>query len=206
MMSRFLRSDRTARFGLDLRHALLSTLLVLVLPASTLLGVQPMPPYSQYPCATWTQNCQGNNVTHDLQIKVAERSSRSSCSATDPYGNCYNSFQGRSCPSSSQWCQFPPAPDSMDPQILAITHSAAGTGDIQLDVEYDFPNNYCQTWDPPATWPNLYYHNTLLSIDGESWSSPTVRARPLEAHHRLLSDTRDTPGPYHQGRALVQRC
>jgi YD repeat-containing protein len=34
-----------------------------------------------------------------------------------------------------------------------------GTLQLELDIEYNFPNNYCQTWDPPDTWP----------IDGFGW-------------------------------------
>ena len=36
---------------------------------------------------------------------------------------------------------------------------------MQFSVEYDFPNNYCQTWAPPDTWPiPSPSHQTRLQI------------------------------------------
>lgn len=131
-----------------------------------------MPPYSQYPCPTSTTNCAGGSAQTDLQVKVSARSTRSSCGSTDPFGNCFGNFQGRTCPGSSQWCQSPAPPADMGPRILGISHSFPSTGLVQLDVEYDFPNNYCQTWDPPASWPIPYYHNTILEVV----NGPTSRA------------------------------
>jgi hypothetical protein len=63
-----------------------------------------MPPYSVYPCDVSTTNCSGGDAIDDLQVKVTERSPRSTCGQTDDYGNCYSDFQGGSCPGSSQWC------------------------------------------------------------------------------------------------------
>ena len=90
---------------------------------------------------------------------MTDRSGRSSCASVDSFGNCFGSFQGNTCPGSSQWV--------LPPKILSVGHSVlnATTGQMQFSVEYDFPNNYCQTWAPPDTWPiPSPSHQTRLQI------------------------------------------
>ncbi|MHB8798960.1 MAG: RHS repeat domain-containing protein [Thermoanaerobaculia bacterium] len=142
-----------------LRVPQLLPLAFLVLATPTLLAINPMPPYSVYPCDVSTTNCNGGDAIDDLQVKITERSPRSTCGQTDTYGNCYSDFQGGSCPGSSQWCM-----SGLGPHLLGVTHSAASAGHIQLDVEYDWPNNYCQTWDPPSLWPNWYAQIMFLEV------------------------------------------
>lgn len=119
-----------------LRFLLPPLIAVLALAAPALFAIKPMPPYSVYPCDVSTTNCSGGDAIDDLQVKVTERSPRSTCGQTDDYGNCYSDFQGGSCPGSSQWCM-----SGLGPQLLGVTHTAASAGHIQLDVEYDWPNN-----------------------------------------------------------------
>lgn len=153
-------SSGNARAGRPgLRFLLPPLIAVLALAAPALLAIKPMPPYSVYPCDVSTTNCYGGDVNDDLQVKVTERSPRSTCRYTDSYGNCYSDFQGGSCPGSSQWCI-----SGLGPQLLGVTHTAASAGHIQLDVEYDWPNNYCQTWDPPNLWPNWYAQIMFLEV------------------------------------------
>jgi RHS repeat-associated protein len=55
----------------------------------------------------------------------------------------------------------------LSPKVLGVGHTVlnAGTGQMQFSVEYDFPNNYCQTWDPASTWPiPPPSHQTRLQI------------------------------------------
>jgi len=125
-------------------------------------AVNPMPPYGTFPCTPATQNCGGGGTysnTTDLQTNVSDRSSRSSCASVDSFGNCFGNFQGSTCPGSSQWV--------FSPKVLGVGHTVlnAATGQMQFSVEYDFPNNYCQTWDPTSTWPiPPPSHQTRLQI------------------------------------------
>ena len=126
-------------------------------------AVYPTPPYGIYPCDPQSLNCQGGSVHDDLQVKGLERSARSTCSIVPgPYGGyCEGAFQGGPCPGSYQWCQ-----SGRPPQLGSISHSQVSSTEIQLDIPYDFPNNYCQVWanPDPATWPIIGTQNTLVHI------------------------------------------
>ena len=129
----------------------------LLVAETELLAVYPTPSYGTYPCASPMLNCQGGTVHDDLQVKGSERSSRSTCLVVEgPFGGyCQGSFQGGTCPGSFQWCQSGRAP-----QLGLISHSQVSPGEIQLEIPYDFPNNYCQVWEYPATWPIIGTQNT----------------------------------------------
>lgn len=155
-------ADRRDQVATVLRATLLGLAVAGVLFASDAWAVSPMPPYGTFPCTPPTQNCGGGgsyDPANDLQTKITDRSSRSTCASVDSSGNCFGSLPGLSCPFSSQWC--------ITPKILSVRHTVLDvvTGQMRFDIEYDFPNNYCQTWDPADTWPIPFpSHNTHLEI------------------------------------------
>lgn len=156
-------------------------------------GINPFPSYGRYPCIPASQSCQlFVPVQHATQIKRLDRSPNSSCAGADSSGNCTGPFQGFTCPGSNQWCTTPSVGNIKNRMI-------AGTRQLEFDVEYDFPNNYCHTWDPPNTWP----------IDGFGWpaSGQITRLRLYSTDsgggNRVLQIA-SVPAAFEYGRWLPQ--
>jgi RHS repeat-associated protein len=136
---------------------------LLLLPG-TAFAVWPLPSY-------WTHSVPGYE-SETYQTKIDDRSPRSECEPEPSgfaIGYCLGaSIPGKSCPGSGQLC------GGKEPRIQSVTHHDLGGGQIQFDIEYDLPNNYCQVdFDNPAIWPIIWPgHATILRI----WNGPGVIA------------------------------
>ncbi len=146
--------------------ALLAAVLAILLPDSA-FAVTPFPPYGTYPCSSSTENCQGGDLHDDFQTKGLTRSARSTCLVDpDPVWGGTCGYAG-TCLGSYQWCR-----SETPPELGSIKHSQVSPTEIQLDIPYDFPNNYCQFFDDglfppkPYTWPLIGTHNTFIEIVG----------------------------------------
>lgn len=137
--------------------------LALVLPGSPLAAVWPMPPYTSYPCqapASPPENCQAQTTyqpTTHAQSSISFRSDNSVCTPVpDPFGGfCF----GGTCTSSMGICRQPSILGMEDPKVVVTPTGPA----VEFDVEYDFPNSYCQL-DPrsdfTSSWWPVIFNNT----------------------------------------------
>jgi len=142
--------------------------LFFALPA---FAVWPIPSYSEYPCTggvTPPENCQnqfGDPAIH-RQSKLSDRSVTvgNACPLTpDPFGGfCW----GGGCTSTAGYCRMPSIL-SAPPPTVEVRHDGPY---VTFDVEYDFPNNYCQldlqSNQTSSWWPLIYndIHLTRLQI------------------------------------------
>jgi RHS repeat-associated protein len=131
-------------------------------------AVWPLPPYSVYPCNAASDpnacySCNAFNHDEALQIKQADRSSRSYTNLPmSPYGIC----QG-----FHDWCIIPPTLGAVS---ASVGPGSDGAPSVQFTVPYDFPDNYCLVWDTggpcqASNWPipnglELSSHLTRLLI------------------------------------------
>ena len=149
--------------------------LVACLAALPAFAVWPLPPYSTYPCAagsvTPASNCmdQGGRPTDHYQTKLSERSVTTSNICTPVSGQFGGFCDGPGCTSQGGFCR--------QPSILGTpTASAASLGTnggyLLVDVEYDFPNNYCQLSPDGdvAEWPIVFndFHLNRLRVLNEN--------------------------------------
>jgi len=143
--------------------------LFIALPA---FAVWPIPSYSEYPCSggvTPPENCQnqgGDPLIH-FQTKLSDRSATvdNACPLTpDPFGGfCW----GGGCTSTAGYCRKPSILSAHEPAVVVLGNSGPY---VVFDVEYDFPNNYCQldlqSNQTSSWWPLIYndIHLTRLQI------------------------------------------
>ncbi|HEX8251869.1 MAG TPA: RHS repeat-associated core domain-containing protein [Thermoanaerobaculia bacterium] len=131
--------------------------LAMVFTATAALAVSPIPPFTTWPCnpsappgdPTACTTIDKNDcfsyrtytVNEALQHRIGDgRSPRSNAKPAAPYGVC-SGF--------NQWCSIAPQINSAKYDI--IVHPDGGR-DVLFDIEYDFPNSYCQVYDdgPPC--------------------------------------------------------
>jgi len=142
--------------------------LSIALPA---FAVWPIPSYSEYPCTggvTPPENCQnqGGDPAIHRQSKLSDRSVTvgNACPLTpDPFGGfCW----GGGCTSTAGYCRTPSILAAQQPAVEVRPDGPY----ITFDVEYDFPNNYCQldlqSNQTSSWWPLIYndIHLTRLQI------------------------------------------
>jgi RHS repeat-associated protein len=149
------------------RFLLLS--LALALSALPLHAVSPMPPYTSYPCQTPSnppENCQtqAGPPTQHAQSRISFRSANSVCT---PVGGQFGGFcDGGSCTSTAGYCRQPSILGLSTGQVFVTPSGPA----VQFNVEYDFPNAYCQLdlqCDFTCAWWPLIFnniHRTRLQI------------------------------------------
>lgn len=110
-------------------------------------AVNPIPSYGRYPCFPATLGCQlPPGPAHEAtQIRRAERSPSTSCFNPDNAGFC------STCPGGgiNDHCRLPTVGPALKYRIIG------GTKQLEFDIEYDFPNGFCQSQgdSAPATWP-----------------------------------------------------
>jgi len=134
-------------------------------------AVWPIPSYSEYPCTGAVnppENCQsqgGDPLIH-YQTKLSDRSVTvgNACPVTpDPFGGfCW----GGGCTSTAGYCRKPSILSANEPFVIVLSDGPYAV----FDVEYDFPNNYCQldlqSNQTSSWWPLIYNdtHRTRLQI------------------------------------------
>src|SRR5215212_6385647 len=173
----------------------------------TALAVWPMPQYTNYPCATASDNCQtqAGPTTRHTQTRLTSRSVTASCTPEpDPYGGyCW----GGACTSSSGWCR--------QPAILGASASLIQAGPdvmIRFDLEYDFPNSYCQLDTrsdfTSSWWPIIYNDDHMTRLQLLTTSNQLIFESMAVFEHGRWTPTiagSCTPGQTYRLRAL-NRC
>ena len=168
-------------------------------------AVWPMPPYTSYPCATSTDNCQtqAGPASRHTQTRLSFRSVTASCTPySDPYGGyCF----GGGC--TDGWCR--------QPAILGASASVIASGPdvlIQFDLEYDFPNSYCQLDTrsdyTSSWWPIIYNDDHMTRLQLLTTSNSLIFESMAVFEHGRWTPTiagSCTPGQTYRLR-LVNHC